>query len=85
MSLKYNESTGEFVEKDEPRKQEPIMPRPFIYDDRDYTRIPPITEPPKKKTKGEDARLSIPLSLLFGILWLALPYLILLGFAALCS
>ena len=83
MALKYNESTGEFEEKDEPRKSEPKMP-PFIYNDREYTRIPPNPEP-QRKTKGEDGCLSSLLGLILGTIRLAFPYLILLGLASLCS
>lgn len=84
MALKYNESTGEFEEREEPRKPELKVPPPFIYDRREYTRIPPKPEPPKKE-KEEDGCLSFLLNIVRGMLWLALPYLILLGLASLCS
>ena len=63
MALKYNESTGEVEERDEPRKPELS----------------------KKNTKDEGGCLSSLLGLVGGTIWLALPYLILLGLASLCS
>ena len=85
MALKYNESTGEFEEREEPRKPDPKVPPPFIYDPREHTIIPPKTEPSKKKAKGENGCLSMLLNLIGGTIGLALPYLILLGLASLCS
>ena len=85
MALKYNESTGEFEEKDGSRKPEPKVPPPFIYDPREHTVIPPKQEPREEKTKSEGGCLSTLLGLIGGMIWLALPYLILLGLASLCS
>ncbi len=86
MALKYNESTGEFEERDEPRRPELKVPPPFIYDPREHTIIPPKTEPPKKKKeKGEDGCLSMLLNFILGTIGMALPYLILIGLASICS
>lgn len=85
MALKYNESTGEFEERDKPCRLEPKVPPPFIYDPREHTINPPKTEPPKKKAKGEDGCLSMLLNFILGTIGLALPYLILIGLASLCS
>ena len=63
MALKYNESTGEFEEKDGPRKPEPKVPPPFIYDPREHTVIPPKQEPREEKTKSEGGCLSTLLGL----------------------